>query len=107
MAESKTKEKPEEKDTGKELTTQEPSGSTDMAMYEGYEADRGAGFENQTAEDISVPFIEILQSNSPEVAVEDGPRPGTLINRTTGEIFPGKDGIPFIPAVTNHVVVEW
>lgn len=86
---------------------QEPEGGTDLALYEAYEADRGAGFENQTAEDISVPFIEILQSNSPEVQVEDGPRPGTLINRTTGEIFSGKDGIPFIPAVTTHVVVEW
>jgi hypothetical protein len=105
MAEVKDKKKEE---TGKELAPQEqPQGGTDMALYEGYEADRGAGFENQTAEDISVPFIEVLQSNSPEAQVEDGPRPGTFINRTTGEIFSGKDGVAFIPAVTSHVVVEW
>lgn len=98
-------EAPEE-GKGGELATQQ-AGSTDLAVYEGYEEDRGAGFENQTSEDISVPFIEVLQAQSPEAMVEDGPRPGTFINRTTGEIFSGKDGVPFIPACTQHVVVEW
>jgi hypothetical protein len=93
---------------GKEIAKQEQAtGSTDMSVYDGYEADRGAGFENQTSEDISVPFIEVLQAQSPEVMVEDGPKPGTFINRTTGEIFSGKDGVAFVPAVTSHVVVEW
>ena len=101
-----TKDKTPENDETKDLTKQDP-GSTDMALYAGYEADRGAGFENQTSEDIAVPFIEVLQSNSPECQVDDGPRPGTFINRTTGEIFPGKEGVAFVPAVTQHVVVEW
>lgn len=91
---------------GKDLVEKQ-AGATDMALYEGYESDRGAGFENQTAEDISVPFIEVLQAQSPEVMVEDGPKPGTFINRTTGEIFSGKEGIVFVPATTHHVVVEW
>lgn len=75
--------------------------------YAEYEADRGMGTENQTSEDISVPFIEILQALSPEAQAEDGPRPGTLINRATGEIWKGSEGIAFIPATTSHVVVEW
>lgn len=90
-----------------QLPAEQQQAGTDMAVYEGYEADRGAGFENQTAEDISVPFIEVLQAQSPEVMVEDGPKAGTFINRTTGEIFSGKEGVAFIPAVTSHVVVEW
>lgn len=100
--------KPDEgvKVEGQELVEQQAQ-ATDMAIYDGYEADRGAGFENQTAEDISVPFIEVLQAQSPEALVEDGPRPGTFINRTTGEIFNGKEGVAFIPAITQHVVVEW
>lgn len=78
-----------------------------VADYSAYAEDAGAGYENQTSEDISVPFLEILQSNSPETQVEDGPRPGTIINRTTGEIWKGSEGIAFIPATTSHVVVEW
>lgn len=95
-----------EEQTGGAVVEQQQA-ATDLAIYEGYEEDRGAGFENQTAEDISVPYIEVLQAQSPEVMVEDGPKPGTFINRTTGEIFSGKEGVPFIPACTQHVVVEW
>ena len=99
-------EAPEEGKTGTDLVEQK-AGSTDLAVYEGYEADRGAGYENQSSDDISVPFIEILQSQSPEVQVDDGPRAGTLINRTTGEIWPGKDGVAFVPSTTSHELVEW
>lgn len=103
----KTEDAPEgEGTTGTDLVEQQTA-ATDLAVYEGYEADRGAGYENQTSEDISVPFIEILQAQSPEVMVDDGPKAGTFINRATGEIWKGSDGIVFIPAVTQHNVVEW
>lgn len=95
-----------DKAAGQEVALKEDP-STALAEYAGYAEDMGSGFENQTAEDISVPFLEILQSNSPETQVEDGPRPGTIINRTTGEIWKGSDGISFVPATTSHVVVEW
>jgi len=98
--------KKDKEDGGKEVV-KKGQGGTDVAAYAGYEEDRGAGFENQTAEDIAVPFIEILQAQSPEVMVEDGPKAGTFINRTTGEIFSGKEGISFVPCTTDHVVVEW
>lgn len=106
VAKTKTEAEAPEGETGKELVEQK-AGTTDMAVYEGYEADRGAGYENQSSDDISVPFIEILQAQSPEVQVDDGPRAGTLINRTTGEIWPGKDGVSFIPSTTSHELVEW
>lgn len=77
------------------------------AEYAGYEQDAGQGFDNQTAEDISVPFLEILQPGSPECQEEGGARPGEIINRATGDTFSGKEGIPFIPSLTQHVVVEW
>lgn len=94
--------------TKKDLAVQEDKTTAlVVADYAAYAEDAGAGYENQTSEDISVPFLEILQSNSPETQVEDGPRPGTIINRTTGEIWKGSEGIAFIPATTSHVVVEW
>lgn len=102
----KTKEETPETKGGEVTRVEEPKGG-ELANYAGYAEDIGAGFEGQTAEDISVPFIEILQSNSPETLVEDGPRAGTIINRTTGEIWKGSEGIAFIPATTSHVVVEW
>ncbi len=94
------------KETGKEVALTEEQ-KNQVALYEGYQEDRGAGFEGQTAEDVSVPFIEILQSNSPECEGEDGQRPGQFINRATGEVFSGKDGFAFVPCATQHVVVEW
>ena len=107
-----TKDKPEgaedeTKGAGTDVAEQK-AGTTDLAVYEGYEEDRGAGFENQTSEDISVPFIEVLQAQSPEVMSEGSElKAGTFINRTTGEVYEGKKGIAFVPATTQHVVVEW
>lgn len=85
--------------------------STEIAAYD-YGSDGGAGFENQTSSDYSIPFITVLQQMSPQVKDPDdggieGARPGMILNTVTGEIFPGKDGIEFIPALTQHTFVEW
>jgi hypothetical protein len=106
MAGAAKKDDAPEGEQGKEVVVP-PEGTTDMAIYEGYEADVGMGFEGQTAEDISVPFLEVLQPGSPEVQGEDGLKSGQIINRTTGEFYSGKDGVAFIPVTTQHVVVEW
>lgn len=85
--------------------------STELATYD-YGSDGGAGFENQTSSDYSIPFITVLQQMSPQVKDPDdggieGARPGMILNTVTGEIFTGKDGIEFIPALTQHTFVEW
>lgn len=79
------------------------------AEYEAYAEDAGMGYDNQTADDISIPFIDILQSGSPECKGEDpAGKPGQIINRSSGEIYPGKDGgAAFIPCYTEHVMTEW
>ncbi len=73
------------------------------AGYEGFE---GAGFENQSAEDYTVPFIQILQALSPQVE-EGDQKSGEILNTVTGEIVTGKEGVVFIPATTKHEFVEW
>lgn len=80
---------------------------TAMAEYEGYADFAGAGFENQTAEDYTIPFIAILQALSPQLEDNDSLKPGMVFNTVTGEIFPGKEGVTFIPATTQHQYVEW
>lgn len=73
-----------------------------------YGEDAGAGFDNQTSEDIAIPFLEVLQPGSPEVQGEDAKgKSGMIINKSTGEVYSGRDGITFIPAYTQHLLVEW
>jgi hypothetical protein len=74
-----------------------------------YGADAGVGFEGTTAKDLSIPFIGILQSNSPQV--EDGgvagAKPGMLINTVTNDLIDGDKGQAFIPVHYDRAFVEW
>ena len=73
-----------------------------------YGDDIGAGFENQTGADVSIPFLVVLQPGSPEIQGEDAvAKAGQIINKTTGDVYSGRDGFTFIPAVTQHLMVEW
>jgi len=71
-----------------------------------YEDFAGEGYDNQTQDDIAIPFINILQGLSPEVQDDgvDGAKPGRLIDSVTQELF---DEIEFTPALSKHVFVEW
>lgn len=86
-------------------------GVTAVAAFD-YGDDADAGFENQTGDDLAIPFLGVLQALSPQVAdVSDGgvqgAKAGFLFNTVTDAIFDGKDGIEIIPALTEHVFVEW
>ena len=63
-----------------------------------FEADAGAGMENVTADDLQIPFLSILQSNSPQLDESegkyiDGAKAGMILNTVTNEIFDGKIGL--------------
>lgn len=96
-----------EPETGTEIATAATGGALvtadDYSMYEEDSQDR----TRLSSEDVSIPFLEILQSNSPECQGEDGARPGQIVNRTTGEIFSGKTGITVLPVDRHHFMVEW
>lgn len=73
-----------------------------------YGEDSGAGFEGQDASHLSIPFLALLQSNSPQVTAEDSTlKAGMLYNTVTEEAFKGSEGVEFIPACVDHVFVEW
>lgn len=77
-----------------------------------YGEDAGAGFQNQTQDDVSLPFIDVLQPGSPEVLAssDGGVRAGMIINRVTGEVFEAVDdkpGVVIVPAITEHCYTEW
>lgn len=70
-----------------------------------YGEDAGQGFENQDMSDRKLPIIELLQSNSPEVAESKGKVwAGMFRNTVTGEVY---EEVFFVPAVTDHCWTEW
>lgn len=70
----------------------------------------GIGFEGTTAKDLSIPFIGILQSNSPQIDGDspvEGAKPGMLFNTVTQELLDGAKGIPMLPVHYDRAFVEW
>lgn len=69
----------------------------------------GVGFEDTKGSDLSIPFINLLQSNSPEVEEErvPGARQGDMINTVTGELIKAEKGFVFLPVYKEEAWVEW
>lgn len=101
-----TNEKKKPKDEQAVATTKAGAVVTTDADFD-YSAYAGQGFEGQTRDDYAVPFLGILQTNSPLVESSATARPGMLVNTVTQDIYDSKKGIAFIPVDTQHVVVEW
>lgn len=74
-----------------------------------YGDESGSGFETMTNDDMSVPFLAILQSNSPQVEEKDpeGAEPGKLFNTVTRELTAGDQGVVFLPVHFERAYVEW
>ena len=83
--------------------------NTAVAPTYDYGSDAGTGFEDTTGAELSIPFINILQSNSPQVEDEspEGSEPGMFFNTVTHELVNGKDGIVFLPVQKTKKFVEW
>lgn len=65
------------------------------------------GFEGTSIKDLSIPFINVLQSLSPEVTEQTvaGAKPGDLLNSVTKEIL--KQPLIVIPIEKEESWVEW
>jgi hypothetical protein len=87
---------------------EEPKTDVAIAAYD-WGADAGGGFEGTTSSDLSIPFLGILQSNSPQVENDDpvGSRPGMLYNTVTKQLYDGDKGIAILPAHKEVAYVEW
>ncbi len=81
-----------------------PPETTAMAEFD-YGDDAGQGFENQDMSDRKLPIVELLQSNSPEVAESKGKVwAGMFRNTVTNEFY---EEVYFVPAITDHCWTEW
>jgi len=78
-----------------------------------FSGDAGKGFENIKQDDLSIPFLSILQALSPELNKQKpefikGARAGQIIDSVSGKIV-GSDEEPlqFIPCAYRKAFVEW
>lgn len=75
-----------------------------------FEEDAGSGFDNMSSQDVSIPFIDILQKLSPHLGRNStlvGAREGDILNPVSKEVFPGEKGIKVIPCAYQKKWVEW
>lgn len=98
---------PEEKAPGTELAAQHYG--TELAVVEIDEEDRGAGISNIDPNERKVPFVRILQTNSPEC--EEGntkfmpnAKAGLFINTATKQLY---KSLIMIPCARDHKYIEY
>lgn len=83
------------------------------ALAGDFEEAAGAGFEGADAEAYAIPFLAILQSNSPQVSKSNssyikGAEEGMLLDTVENAVIdPGEDGISVIPCFYRRAYVEW
>jgi len=77
--------------------------SKELAQYD-YAQHEDAGFENQTGEDLQIPFLALLQDDSKPVKSGDH-ETRTLFNTVTQENY-GEE-VLFVPAYVEKCYVEW
>lgn len=82
------------------------------AILSNMEEMAGAGFEGMGADDIAIPFTNILQSGSPQVkrgdpAKIEGASEGDIFNNVTMEVFKGDAGVEVIPCAYQKRYIEW
>lgn len=95
----------------KEVATTAPAGLP--AAYD-YGEMAGEGFEKTSGKDLNVPFLAVLQSNSPQVEDKDpkGAESGMLFNTVTRELYSAHaaddaPGLPFLLCHYDTAYVEW
>lgn len=76
-------------------------------------SDSGAGVDNMGMDDVAVPYLYILQTNSPQVNEDSdvyikGSKPGMFFNNVSEEVFDGREtGLIVIPCAYERKYVEW
>lgn len=82
------------------------------ALQQQFLDDAGAGFEEASASAYAIPFLQILQSMSPQCKKSDGAyikgaEEGMLFNTVTQDIYSGEEGIEVIPCHYTQRFIEW
>jgi len=90
-----------------------PNGAMTTATDNDFSGFAGDGFEGATKDDLAIPFLTILQSNSPQVKRSEGEyiegaAEGMLFNSVTKELYdPVKTPLFIVPCAYDRYFVEW
>lgn len=84
--------------------------NTGITSYD-YGDNAGLGFEGQTNEDATIPYLLILQALSPQISKPaqkiPGAELGMLMNSVSKELYDGTKGVIIQPCATSHRYLEW
>lgn len=95
--------------TQTELAVKPEHAVTTTADFSGFQQEK----QQLTKDDLAIPFISVLQANSPQVkrsegAYIEGAQEGFLYNNVTNQIIdPAKDGFVFVLCAYKRTFVEW
>jgi hypothetical protein len=95
-------------DSGQVATTGRGGTLADASLYASY---AGQGMEDVRSEEMLVPILRILQSNSPQCD-EESPKympdakPGMILNTATQELYP-KEGFDVVLCYRDHNFIEY
>lgn len=86
--------------------------ASELALAGVFTEDAGAGFEEAGASAYAIPFLQILQSGSPQCKKSDGAyikgaEEGMFYNTVTQELYPGDEGIIVVPCHYTQRFIEW
>lgn len=95
-----------------EKTDVAESTGTEVGPALSFEDDSGQGFEMADADSYAIPYLLILQKNSPQCdedqgAFIKGAKAGMFINTVSQKIFDGDNGVLIIPVHYSRMMVEW
>ena len=85
----------------------------ELAAFEAQQLEEaGSGFEEATSDSYAIPFLQVLQSGSPQCKKSDGKyikgaEEGMIFNTVTQELFDGDKGLRIVPCHYAQRMVEW
>lgn len=108
MARKKTAAKTQ--DTEMVEAEDKPLATSEADLFSRFADDAGAGTENLTQDDLAIPYLTILQSNSPQLKRSDGAYvegavEGDFYNSVLEDVH--KDELFIIPCAYQKMLVEW
>ena len=77
-----------------------------------FEEDAGKGLSNLGSDDLSIPFLLILQDTNDEVKKRhakyiEGAESGMMFNTLTKQLYDGEQGLQVVPCAYKRELIEW
>lgn len=93
-------------------TTTAPTTTALATTSVDFAADAGAGMEGAGSDSFAIPFLAILQSNSPQVdegggAAIPGAKAGFFFDNVSSRLFDGQKGVLVVPCAYRRVFLQW